>query len=152
MALEERYALPKEVHRLLLRDHHKAGVLRTERAKIGMRELLTPGKVPQAFWRWNRNVLRVVDGLRSNDDGIDSHSKYGQLWSLHCELMNIRPFDLYNGKLGRILMVNHALLIDVEPWIIPAVTGREAYLNVIRKHPSSNWGPSASLGDERFVR
>ena len=37
-------------------------------------------------------------------------------------------------------MVNHALLVDLDPWIIPCVTGREDYFDIIRNHPSAQWG------------
>lgn len=139
VSVEDRYALPKEIHKLLLRDHVHAGNLRRQRAFIGMNRTVDPIQVPKLMWRWNRHVSDTIDSLRTDDDSIEPDLKQADVWGLHCELMNIRPFELYNGKVGRLLMVNHSLLVDLEPWIIPADLGRDDYFRVIRNHPSFEW-------------
>lgn len=139
MSATDRYALPKEIHRLLLRDHVHAGHVRRQRIRFGFNPTVDPVKVPQLLFNWNANVRETIDALRVDDDSVDEDTKKADIWGLHCELMNIRPFELYNGKVGRLLMVNHALLVDLEPWIIPADTGRDEYFSVIRNHPSFAW-------------
>jgi len=140
MASEDRYALPNVVHKLLLRDHPAAERLRSRDIKIGLNEVLPATLVPHFLWKWNKSVQMVIDSLRTDDDSIDPDLKITEVWDLHCEFENIHPYELYNGKVGRILMVNHALLIDVEPWIIPCDLGREDYLDMIRNHASADWG------------
>lgn len=142
MASEDRYAVPNAVHKLLLRDHPLAGELRSQEVKIGLNKILSPTRVPLCFWRWNRAVHEVIDALRTDDASIDADTKITSVWDLHCEFENIHPYDLYNGKVGRILMINHALLVDVEPWLISCEVGREGYFDVIRSHESALWGVS----------
>jgi hypothetical protein len=140
MAAEDRYALPNSTHQLLLRDHPLAGEPRKRELKIGLNPILKASLVPHCLWKWNRYTHAVIDSLRTDDDSIDPDTKISEIWNLHCEFENIHPYELYNGKVGRILMVNHALLIDVEPWIIPCDLGREDYFDMIRQHPSAAWG------------
>lgn len=140
MASEDRYALPNAVHKLLLRDHPAAERLRSRDIKIGLNEVLPATLVPHFLWKWNRSVQTVIDLLRTDDDSIDPDLKFAEIWDLHCEFENIHPYELYNGKVGRVLMVNHALLVDVEPWITPCELGREDYLDMIRNHASADWG------------
>jgi hypothetical protein len=138
MALEDRYALPREVHTLLLGGHPKAGVLRKYDTAVGFNDLMPHTIVARYMWDWNRRLSDVVDSLRVDDGSIPEARKRELLWSLHCELMNIRPYELFNGKTGRVLLINHALLVDCKPWLI-ASDKREAYFDVIRTHPSSKW-------------
>lgn len=140
MASEDRYALPKTVHELLLPGHPLAGILRTHEVKIGLNDLLPVAQVSHFMWKWNRAAQMMVDDLRTDDDSLDPDDKITEIWESHCEFENIHPFELYNGKVGRCLMVNHALLVDVNPWIIPCELGREDYFDMIRSHPSSRWG------------
>jgi hypothetical protein len=145
MAADDRYALPREIHRLLLREHPQAGRLRNQSARIACNGVVDPARVPALMFRWNNNVHETIDALRTDDNSVDSDLKRADVWGLHCELMNIRPFELYNGKVGRLLMVNHALLVGVEPWIVPADLGRDDYFGVIRNHPSFIWAVDPPL-------
>jgi hypothetical protein len=140
MASEDRYALPHEIHRLLLRDHPRAGELRCGELKIGGAKIVAAKHVPYLFWKWTRTTQEVIDSLRTDDkDAVDPDTSISCIWDLHCEFENIHPYELYNGKVGRVLMVNHALLVDIDPWIIPCEVGREDYFNVIRSHESVGW-------------
>ena len=144
MAAEDRYALPKTIHEILMLGHPRAAELagknRTQEAKVGINQCLDPILVPQFIWSWNHRVREVIDSLRTDDDSIDPDDKIVPIWDLHCEFENIRPYEIFNGKVGRILMVNHALLVDVNPWIIPCELGREDYFDMIRYHESGKWG------------
>jgi hypothetical protein len=150
MASEDRYALPNAVHEILLPGNPLAGVLRVHEAKIGLNNLLEAKFVPHFMWKWNRLAQATIDSLRTDDDSIDPDEKIAQIWGLHCELENIRPYELYNGKVGRVLMINHALLVDIDPWIIPCAIGREDYFDMIRYHASAKWGlyPPDAYGED----
>jgi len=141
MAAESRYALPHSVHKLLLGDHPLAGKLRRRELKIGLNYILEPMYVSHYIWTWNRSVHRVINNLRLK--GITAEHRILAVWNLHCEFENIHPYELYNGKAGRVLLLNHALLVDVEPWIISCEESREDYFDLIRNHPSADWGLAA---------
>lgn len=136
MAAESRYALPHSIHRLLLHDHPLK--LRRRDLKIGINYILEARYVPHFFWMWNYSVRRKINEIRLSKK-VALEYKIATLWNLHCEFENIHPYELYNGKVGRVLLINHALLIDVEPWIIPCNEGREYYFDLIRDHPSAKW-------------
>jgi hypothetical protein len=144
--VDDRYALPREVHRLLL-GKDEPYELRTQPFRIGINDVLPAGMVKKEFWKWNRRLQQAIDLLRTDDNSIPAEHKRAEIWGLHCELMNIRPFDSCNGKMGRVLMVNHALLVDLVPWVISCDHGREDYFDVIRTHPSSAWGNNPPSDD-----
>jgi hypothetical protein len=139
MAAENHYALPHAVHKLLLREHPLAEKLRKRNGKIGLNHILEARHVPYFMWVWNRSVQKTIDDLRIRKE-VDLDRKISDVWDLHCEFENIHPYELYNGKVGRVLMINHALLVDVEPWVIFCDSGREYYFDLIRNHPSARWG------------
>lgn len=140
MASEDRYALPHAVHKLLLRDDPLAEQVRRRDVKIGLNHVLEASHVPRLFWQWNRRTHETIDSLRVDDDSVDPGHAIAEVLGLHAMFENIHPYEVYNGKVGRVLMVNHALLVDVEPWIIPCDLGREDYFDMIRHHPSAQWG------------
>lgn len=131
-----RFSLPRTIHQLLLPEHPLAGRVRKEEAQIGLNPVLPAGCVPRFFWEWNRKVFRVIKKMRRkrSDRGMIQ-----AVWDLHAELLNIRPYELYNGKMGRILMINHALLLGVEPRLI-RFEQREDYFDLIRHHETAKWG------------
>jgi len=142
MAAESRYALPNAIHRLLLKDHPLAEKLRQQEFKIGLNPMVKAWRVPYYMWRWNYSAKSTLDYLRKPRKEYvdpDPEAKTSKIWALHCEFENIHPYELYNGKVGRVLMLNHALLVDIDPWIIP-LEGRELYFDLIRNHPSARWG------------
>jgi hypothetical protein len=135
--VDDRYALPRELHRMLLGDHPLAGMPRTQPISIGFRTMLHPRRVPHYTWRWNADAREVITALRKKEV-LSLEESRGTVWDLHCELMNIRPFELYNGRVGRLLMVNHALLIGEMPLIIYSAD-RDEYVRLISRHPSAHW-------------
>ncbi len=62
------------------------------------------------------------------------------IWDLHCEYENIHPWVDGNGRSGRILMVNHSILVGLEPEIIHYGPEQQAYYRRIEAHPSHQWG------------
>jgi hypothetical protein len=132
----ERFALPRDLHVLLLPDHPLSGALRTQQCSIGFRTMLHPTRVAHYTWRWNADVRETIGELRSRQSESDDRQEL--IWDLHCELMNIRPFELYNGRVGRLLMVNHALLLGEEPTLI-RFDERDDYVASISSHPSAAW-------------
>lgn len=147
MAASDRYAPPLEVYKLLAHGHHLANGLRAQKVRVGDREALAPQLIKHELWKWNRRLYQTVDLLRTDDDSIPVEHKKSEIWGLHCELMNILPYDRFNGKVGRVLMVNHALLTDTPVWVIPAAS-RQEYFNVIRRHPSAQWGTNPPVEDQ----
>jgi hypothetical protein len=139
MAESDRYALPNEVYKLMVSSEHTGQGLRTQPVMFGGRAVLHPRLIKHELFLWNRRVQQVVDSLRTDDASIPEEQKRSEIWGLHCELMNIRPYDHCNGKVGRVLMVNHALLTDTQAWVVPAAS-RQEYFNTIRQHPSAQWG------------
>lgn len=141
-AIAGSYALPEIAHQVLLRNHPQAGLWRKTPSAIAFdyNTQIAPHLIQRFLWRWSKNVFRSIEQYRVPEAMILPERKYSRIWDLHCELMNIRPFEIYNGKVGRLLMVNHAILAGIEPWFIPCTRGRETYFDVIRSHPSSAWG------------
>jgi hypothetical protein len=138
--------LPNEIYKLLNRGGLGHG-LRTQEQEIGGLPVLSPQLIKRELFLWNRHVGQVVDSLRTDDDSIPEEQKRSEIWGLHCELLNIRPYDHYNGKVGRVLMVNHALLTDTQPWIVPSVD-RSEYVSTIRRHHSAKWGTNPPNCDQ----
>ena len=136
-ASQGRFAIPHEVHQLLLREHPMAKRIRTRETQIGLNPILEPVWIPQLFWEWNRLVKRTIERIRRKKP--DSENVVYEIWDLHAMFENIHPYEIYNGKTGRVLMLNHTLLVDLDPWIVP-FEGREAYFDIIRNHPSAGWG------------
>jgi len=135
--VDDCYALPRELHKVLLADHPLAGVARTQKCVIGFRSMLNPQRVPYYAWRWNADARQRIGELRTKQDSTP-WERYHAIWGLHAELMNIRPFELYNGRVGRLLMVNHAILVGEVPWIVFA-DDRTDYLATIHAHWSADW-------------
>lgn len=132
------YALPRELHKMLLGDHPFAGAARTQRATIGFRKMLRPTRVAFFTWRWHADARERIGALRTHRKYATSSERQEEIWGLHCELMNIRPFELFNGRVGRLLMVNQALLLGEEPWFVSA-DNRSEYVAAILSHPSAKW-------------
>lgn len=138
MAAMDRYALPHEVYKLLTRGDV---VLRSHPVSLGGIDLIPPQRVKQELFYWNRRVYQTIDSLRTDDASISEAQKRAEVWGLHYELMNLRPYDRLNGKVGRILMASHAALTDAQAWVVPA-SSRLEYFASIRRHPSAQWGVS----------
>lgn len=139
MAANDCYALPHEVYKLMIRGEYLGQGLRTQPMAIGGLPVLSPQLIKRELFRWNRRVYQTVDSLRTDNDSIPEEQKRSEVWDLHCELMNIHPYDHCNGKVGRILMVNHALLTDSKAWVVPSAN-RQEYFDTLRRHPSAQWG------------
>lgn len=136
MGSADRYALPRDIHRMLLPDHPLAGVLRSHAYIMGFKKMLHHRRVPYYTWRWNMDARETIGEIRSRESTEEERQTL--LWDLHCELMNIRPFEIYNGRVGRLLLVNHALLLGEEPVLI-RFQERDDYLDTISAHPSATW-------------
>lgn len=137
-AQEGCFALPHAVHKLLLGDHPLAGKFRQRDIKIGLSYPLDASRIRYFMWKWNRWVQVFVDFMRTQKEW-DAEQKVSEIWNFHCIFEIIHPYDLCNGRVGRILMVNHALLVGIAPWIVPS-TKREDYFELIKTHPCSSWG------------
>lgn len=89
------------------------------------------------MWRWNADAREQISAARMRETALVDRRQC--LWGLHYELMNIRPFELFNGRVGRLLLVNHSILLGLEPEVL-YFEERDAYLEAIRTHSSRDWG------------
>jgi hypothetical protein len=88
------------------------------------------------MWRWGVDTRQRIEVAR--EDTVSEDERESMVWNLHCELVNIHPYELYNGRVGRIVMVNHALLTDLSPWVV-TLDSRPEYFALLKDHPSSGW-------------
>ena len=87
--------------------HHKTGVgeLRTKEAKIGKMKATPPLEIYASL----TNLLREYE--RNNAD-------LERILDCHVRLECIRPFEDYNGRVGRLIMMKECLRYGVTPYII----------------------------------
>lgn len=117
---QARAADPRAIHQILMGRMWPAiaGSLRTVNVGIG-RHTCTPfWQVPEKLATWKQAISSQfehrIDELRrlSTDNRLDA------IWTKHIEFERIHPFRDGNGRTGRILMVNQALLAGVEPPLV----------------------------------
>jgi Fic family protein len=101
-------SLIKQVHYLLCHgtyvdQYHKGGVgeFRMQFSKIGE----SPQKI-------NKQMADLLKNYERKDARLD------QILDFHVQFERIRPFDDYNGRLGRIIMLKECLRYGVDPFII----------------------------------
>lgn len=119
---------PRRMHRVLMGTMWPeiAGRPRTVDLVVGGRRCPFHQLVPRLLATWNKRVAALLGVLDHRLRGQDTASRLALVWDLHVEFEHIHPFRDGNGRTGRILMVNHALLLGVDP---PLVTydGRHEY-------------------------
>lgn len=98
----------KQAHRLLTYgtyadQSHRIGVgeFRTSSNKLGV----PPQQISKVLTELIRNYEKATAGL-------------GQILDFHVQFERIHPFDDYNGRVGRILMMKECLRHEVVPFII----------------------------------
>lgn len=150
-ALESKLAKPREVHTLLMREFlPDAGSYRTTGVRVGPYIKPDPVRVPDMMDEWAERVEAIVgcEPLPSEDERREA------VWGLHCEYENIHPWVDGNGRSGRLLMVNHAIVMGLEPWIIHYGEEQDYYRR-IEAHESHSWGEGQVTRDnhvEALVR
>ena len=97
----------KQVHHFLTHgtyadQNHKTDV---EEFRINSNKLGVP---PQQINN-TADLIKIYEGKAAKPD---------QILEFHVQFEHIHPFDNYNGKVGRILMVKECLLYGIDPFII----------------------------------
>lgn len=87
--------------------YHKTGVgeLRTQEVKLSKTATTPPKKIQAAL----NELLRTYE---KQDATLE------QILGFHVRFEQIRPFDDYNGRVGRIIMMKECLRYDITPFII----------------------------------
>jgi Fic family protein len=102
----------KQIHYLLTYGthadiHHQTGVgeFRTQVVKLGKTKTTPPREILFVL----TNLLRDYERKKANlEDVLD----------FHVQLEGIRPFEDYNGRVGRLLMMKECLRYGITPFII----------------------------------
>jgi Fic family protein len=106
-------ASPLVLHQLLM-QHFKemknwSGVYRMYDVIVGSHPCPDWSLVPGLMKHWHDVVQsRILGGVPAEKT----------VWDIHIAFERIHPFIDGNGRTGRLLMVNHALCLGLEPWIV----------------------------------
>jgi Fic family protein len=117
-------ASPLVLHQLLT-QHFKemknwSGVYRMHNVMVGGRVCPDWADVSRLMNHWFASVQDKV--LLRN-----ATSSARTVWDVHIDFEHIHPFIDGNGRTGRLLMVNHALILGLEPWIVEYDKVRDYY-------------------------
>lgn len=108
---------PKTIHLLLMRNlqnmKHEAGVLRSGNVMVGGRLCPDWQEVPDLLADWWKSLV-----FNTSSPPETPEDKKALVWDLHIDYEHIHPFIDGNGRSGRLLMVNHALFLGIDPWIV----------------------------------
>lgn len=102
------------------------GQLRRVPVFVGNKEFPSPDKLGRLLVEWQASVALPLVKFRKNELGMDAEEREALIWRWHVEFENIHPCVDGNGRVGRLLMVNHAVLFGLEPWIV-RYDERDAY-------------------------
>ena len=141
-ALCDIVANPNDCHNLLMHTFlSDAGKYRTSGVRVGPFVKPNPSRIAGMMSTWDRNVEMALCQGQSRVE-IDPHDSVRQeiVWDLHYVYENIHPWVDGNGRSGRILMVNHAMLMGLDPWIVHHGDEQQAYYKRIEAHSSHAWG------------
>ncbi len=111
-------ALPLLVHGKITRNlktgKDTAGLLRKVNVQIGKQWCPTHAHVPSLLAEWLAAVRVEFPVVRKNESEVERRE-----WVLdkHVDFEHIHPFEHGNGRVGRLLMLNHIMLMDIRPWI-----------------------------------
>lgn len=90
-----------------------AGVWRRCGVMVGGRVCPDWQDIPRLMGNWVKEVAASLE-----DPPATPQAKKDLVWRLHVDYEHIHPFIDGNGRSGRLLMVNHALFLGLEPWIV----------------------------------
>lgn len=111
-------APPDIIHKTLMyrlkkmRKH--AGKLRTCNVIVGNQICPRYDSLSELLKNWNKHVLL---GITQSLD-ISKDDRENTAWLLHIEYEHVHPWIDGNGRSGRLLMLNHRLLLGLDPIII----------------------------------
>lgn len=118
LASEHKIADHNLIHKTLMKNlqgmKKYAGKYRTCGVMVGNRICPDWHIIKNLIKRWENNVNFCISNMK--DASYEEKEKAA--WDLHVEYEKIHPYIDGNGRSGRILMLNHRLLLGVEPIII----------------------------------
>lgn len=117
-------ASPLVLHQLLTQHFEEmknwSGVYRMCKVRIGNRVCPDWAEVPQLMRCW-------YDLVQTQILGENVHASERVVWDLHIDFEHVHPFIDGNGRTGRLLMVNHALCLGLDPWIVEHAKVKDYY-------------------------
>jgi hypothetical protein len=115
---ENLFVHPLVVHALLMRRlkgfKNKAGKLRKINVAVGGRVCPDYREVPLLLRDWWDRVRDTFEAQKERTE----EERIAWVWNRHVEFEHIHPFEDGNGRSGRLMMLNHALLLGLEPWYV----------------------------------
>lgn len=96
-----------------------SGAYRMHNVRVGRRRCPDWQDIPRLMSNWEK---AVEDHLFTNPIKTEEN-----VWQLHIDFEHIHPFIDGNGRTGRLLMVNHALILGLDPWIVEYSQVQEYY-------------------------
>lgn len=119
---------PRNIHRRLMRRlkgfEKEAGRFRRWDVQVGGHTCPYWERVPTLLRLWTitlKDIPRIAL--------LTEEERRAWVWRTHVEYEHIHPFSDGNGRSGRLLMLNHALLVGLEPWYVP-YADRYAYYDL----------------------
>lgn len=117
-AEEGNIAPPDLVHETIMRNlkgmRKHAGVYRKVAVCVGNQMCPLAIEIPQMMDDWNKLVSMELENAKD----ISKKDKKDLVWRLHIAYEYIHPWIDGNGRSGRVLMLNHALLLSLKPWTV----------------------------------
>lgn len=108
---------PLIVHKKLMRNllgfDREAGQLRRINVAVGGRRCPAWQDVAELLRDWQITVDLFPEHRDKSEE-----ARRDWVWNRHVEFEHIHPFIDGNGRTGRLLMLNHALLLGLEPWYV----------------------------------
>jgi len=113
---------PLVLHSILMHDlrgmQQSAGQFRQGGVQVGGRFCPLPQEVPILYQQWMNMVQGQIPILTKDlQSPIFYNVKQTMVWNWHVAFEHIHPFIDGNGRTGRLLMLNHALILGLDPWI-----------------------------------
>lgn len=112
---------PCEVHKVLMGklrgiDDRDKGNYRIANVMVGGRRCPEHWDVPELMREWLEDAQYTCLGQGLQYEPPER--KIQAVWRLHVDYEHIHPFIDGNGRSGRLLMVNHAIILGLKPWIV----------------------------------
>lgn len=117
-------APPNLVHYILTKNltgiSHYAGKLRDVNVGVGNHRCPQPNELHHLLHYWNCDVIRCMAAYIGVDNDYEDEEdfykeKENACWGLHVSYEQIHPWIDGNGRSGRLLLLNHSLLLGLEP-------------------------------------
>jgi len=126
------------VHETIMRNlkgmRKHAGVYRKVSVYVGGRTCPPSDKISRLMEHWKQMVVTEIGRAKESSD----EGKKQLVWDLHVAYEYIHPWFDGNGRSGRILLLNHALILGLKPWVI-RYDDREEYYRRFECREHTSW-------------